>query len=197
MKHYFTNYEELAEAWVRGEVDGEVYTAKRRMYADLNAIYSYGSHFCIARRWQSVGRKTTRFLLTERRHSPTTETHKRAVYHALWAHDPIMLPQVDNLHCYGLHNGTDEDLAKVVYETECDRLDNFLTKYLRMLRPHDKDYLLERVQKSADLLNRYKLTLPERLTNKAELAQRHCHTRGARNAVLDATAHARQRLLAA
>jgi hypothetical protein len=197
MKHYYTNYDDLAEAWVKGEVDGEIYTAKRRMYATEDAIYSYGSHFCIARRWRSVGRKNAHFLLTERRYSNTTETHKSAVYSNLPDSRTIMLPQVDNLHAYGLVNGTDEDLGKAVYETECNRLDNFLTGYNRMLRPYDEEYLLERVRNSSDLLNRFGLTLPDRLTDKAQSAQNHCHSRKSRNAVLDATANARRRLLAA
>jgi hypothetical protein len=196
-KSYHSSYDSLAEAWVKGEVTGEVRTPKNRMFGDLGAVYSYGPHFCIARRWQSVGRKNTYFLLTERRYSNTTETHKSAVYSALWDYDPIMLPQVDNLHEYGLVNGTDEDLGKAVYETECKRLDNFLTKYNRMLRPHNEEYLLERVRNSSDLLNRFGLTLPDRLTDKAQSAQNHFHARYARNAVLDATAHARYRLLAA
>lgn len=194
---YHSSYDSLAEAWVKGEVTDEIHTAKNRMHGDLGAVYSYGYHFCIARRWQSVGRKKTYFLLTERRFSNTTETHKRAIYDALWGNDYIMLPQVDNLHAYGLSNGTDEDLGKVVYDTECERLDHFLTMYRRMLRPYEEDYLLERVRKSADLLNRFGLTLPTALTDKAQSAQNHCHSRKSRNRVLDSTANARRRLLAA
>jgi len=197
MKHYYTNYDELCRAWVKGEVDGEVYTAKRRMYGDLNAIYSYGSHFCIARRWQAVGRTKSWFLLTERRYSNTTETHKRAVYSNLSRHNTIMLPQVDNLHEYGLVNGTDEDLAAVLFKTECDRLDNYLSKYMKMLRPHDPTYLRGRLEETRESLARLGLELPESLRLKYVQARDHCHTRAARNEVLDATAHARRRLLAA
>jgi gamma-glutamylcyclotransferase (GGCT)/AIG2-like uncharacterized protein YtfP len=197
MKHYYTNYEDLVQAWVEGEVDGEIYTAKRRMFAALDAIYSYGHHFCIARRWQSVGRKNEWFLLTERRFSPTTETHKYEVYRQLPKDRTILLPQVDNLHAYGLINGTDEDLATVLLETECDRLDKGLDKYLKMLRPYSPEYLEGRVDEAQKSLARLGQSLPDRLLRRIEDAKNHCHTRTARNAVLDATLNARRRLLAA
>ena len=197
MKHYYTNYDELCQAWARGEVDGEVYTAKRRMYGTMDAIYSYGSHFCIARRWRAVGRTKSWFLLTERRFSNTTETHKRAVYSNLSSRNTIMLPQVDNLHEYGLINGTDEDLAAVLLKTECDRLDNYLSKYVKMLRPHDPTYLRGRLEETRESLARLGLELPESLRLKYVQAHDHCHRRAERNQVLDATAHARRRLLAA
>lgn len=198
MKHYYTNYDDLCKAWVEGEVDGHgIYTAKRRMFADYNAIYSYGPHFCIARRWKAVGRTKSWFLLTERRFSPTTETHKREVFSNLSDRNTIMLPQVDNLHEYGLVNGTDEDLAAVLLKTESDRLDNYLSKYMKMLRPHDPTYLRGRLEDTRESLARLGLELPESLRLKYDKAEQHCHTRAARNEVLDATAHARRRLLAA
>jgi len=197
-KSYYTNYDDLAQAWVSGHVGPKgLHTAKNRMFADLNEIYSYGTHFCIARRWQSVGRKNEWFLLTERRFSPTTETHKYEVFRNLPPDRTILLPQVDNLHAYGLVNGTDEDLAKVVLETESERFDNLQTRYLRMLRPYNREYLEGRFIALRDSLARFNLTVPERLVKKHWEAVNHCHTRNVRNAVLDATANARRRLLAA
>jgi hypothetical protein len=109
-----------------------------------------------------------------------------------------MLPQVDNLHEYGLVNGTREDLAKIVYETECRRLDNYLSKYLKMLRPYDHGGVSHRIILSLELLRRFGFKeLPEHLNSKAEQAHCHYEQRQERNSVLDSTAHARRRLLAA
>lgn len=198
MKLYYSNYESFSNAWTKGGLEeAEIYTAKRRMFGTENAVYSYGPHFCIARRWRAVGRTKSWFLLTERRFSNTTETHKSAVYSTLPDYDTIMLPQVDNLHVYGLVNGTDEDLAAVLLKTECDRLEKGLSNYMRMLRPFSPDYLQGRVNLATQSLARLGLKLPEHLRLKHADAQNHFHTRAARNAVLDFTAQARRRLLAA
>lgn len=198
MKLYYSNYESFSNAWTKGGLgEAEIYTAKRRMFGTKDAVYSYGPHFCIARRWRAVGRDKSWFLLTERRFSNTTETHKSAVFSTLPECDTIMLPQVDNLHVYGLVNGTDEDLAAVLLKTECDRLDNYLSKYVKMLRPFSPEYLEDRVNLATQSLARLGLKLPEHLRLKHADAQNHFHTRAARNAVLDFTAQARRRLLAA
>ena len=198
MKLYYSNYESFSNAWTKGGLEeAEIYTAKRRMFGTEDAIYSYGPHFCIARRWRAVGRTKSWFLLTERRFSNTTETHKSAVYSTLPDCFTIMLPQVDNLHVYGLVNGTDEDLAAVLLKTECDRLDNYFSKYMKMLRPHGPEYLRYRLEETRESLARLGIELPESLRLKYVEAHDHFHTRAARNAVLDFTAQARRRLLAA
>ena len=119
MKKYYTDYESLADAWVHEGASG-IYSRGHRMNADFERIYSYGSHFVIAHRWNldsdwsnaalrgvlprsegwfkpaSAGpRSRDWFFLTERRDSNTTERHKFAVWSALPQERTILCPQVD------------------------------------------------------------------------------------------------------
>lgn len=65
----------------------EAYTPTRNLYFYDKAIYSYGSHFCIAK---FIDDKT--LLFTERTYSNTTAKHINCVYYAT--------SHIDKIYCY-------------------------------------------------------------------------------------------------
>lgn len=91
-KKCYSGYDELAHAWVHStDPDFEGYTRQYRMFAERcswldgavdNAIYSYGRHFCIARKTRDKKGKII-MLFNAYGYSNTTATHKGAVSSAI------------------------------------------------------------------------------------------------------------------
>ena len=174
MKSYFTTYDALAVAWATNSCAAYSHTAKKRMFTEHERIYSYGGHFCIARKFEDY------FLVTERTYSNTTSKHVAAVCGAIPRHRLITMPQVDKLP----ENFSLTDLKNTVMANECAKLDEQVTKYLRSVRPyHDGLCLFDR---AADHLAKLKLHLPSEYDHKRYLVTEHYERRAERNMVLDA-----------
>lgn len=80
--------------------------AARHLYISGNSIYSYGHHFCVARRFGDV------MLFTMRTWGPTTARHKRDVLNALRGCKVIDVPDPDK--------GTEWNMAQ--YDEKIDAL---------------------------------------------------------------------------
>lgn len=174
MKSYFTNYDDLAVAWATGDCKPYSYTAKKRMFTEHDRIYSYGAHFCIARKFLDF------VLITERTYSPTTRTHIEAVSSAVRDSRLIPLPSVDVIPSdYSL-----TDLKNTVMENECAKLDEAIKKYLRTVRPWSRDlWTFEAAEKTLAKLG---MQLPSEYDHKRYLIGEHYDRRSERNIVLRA-----------
>ena len=206
-KTYHTNYDSLSVAWVNGDITAEAHTAKNRMFCSENAIYSYGSHFCVARRWIAEDTGKEWFLLTERRFSNTTSLHQQSVFWAIPEAKKVMLPQVDDIAIYGLKGptmgsyipadkakSTEADLGQLVLSTENDRACHYVQRVTRMLRPYPEESVQRRFDVAEESIKRFGLAVPEAWKEKRESTIIYCHRRAERNAILDFTAEAKRRL---
>jgi len=214
MKSYFKSYDELATAWVAGTCSSDSYTDKLRMLAFGPRIYSYGDHFCIARKWQAPDTGRVWYLVTERRYSPTTLRHVCAVSRAIPSEQRVYLPQVDNLTDLAWPelkllvpdfridltspDAKEEQLGLLSLHLATQRLDYHINKYLRSTRPGNPEYYLNGwFDQSAASVARFGLTLPSRFSERRDQCAAHYRHRSERNAMLDATLPSRRRLLAA
>ena len=205
---YHSNYDSLCLAWVRGEVTVEAHTIKNRMFCTENELFSYGSHFCVARRWVASDTGREWFLLTERRFSPTTTTHQQSAFNIIPTKKLILLPQVDDIGVYGLEESGWEDcnhpellhktdevsLGQVVLRAETDRLFHYLNSTNKKLRPNGS-YMKGRFDNAKESIARFGIEVPQTWVNKEEEVQKHCELRTNRNIVLDSIKVAKNRLL--
>ena len=225
MKTYYKDNDELAADWVSGKIHPAkgAHTDKHRIIACgrynvsphpiAGSIYSYGQHFCIARKWVAPDTSREWYLVTERTYSPTTRRHVRVVSRAIPSEQRVFLPQVDDLT-----DLTSNDIKRLVPELKVDltspeatesqlgllvlhhatlRLDYHVNKYLRSTRPFSLEYLEGWFAHAEASIARFGLSLPVRFQARRDQCAAHYHHRAARNRVLDATLPARRRLLAA
>lgn len=224
MKTYYKDYPSLAQAWVNGQIGPSAYTAKNRMIAygpsDFapqdpvkGSIYSYGSHFCIARKWQAPDTGRIWYLVTLRSFSPTTRRQIKAVRRAIPAEQLVYLPQVDDLTTLGIEgaerlvpeyrldlrapSSCEALLGSFVYHHEVSTLDEHVASYLRSRVPFSIEYLNGWIDRAQQSISRFGLTLPSRFDTAKDQCAAHYYHRQARNAVLATTLPARRRLLAA
>ena len=222
MKTYYKNNDELARDWVSGTITEHAYTDKKRMIAYgpscdrhpvAGSIYSYGQHFCIARKWKAPDTGKLWYLVTLRSFSPTTRRHIEAVRGAIPSDGLVYLPQVDDLTVQGiseinrlvkdyganllLDSVSEADLGALVFYHEIKWLDEYVASYLRSRVPYPFEFVLERCHKAAVSIQRFGLTLPARFEAAKDQCHAHSHARAARNAVLASTLPARRRLLSA
>lgn len=213
MKSYYKSYEDLANDWVAGTCSSDSYTDKRRMLTFGHRIYSYGHHFCIARKWVAPDTGRDWYLLTERTYSQTTRRHVQVVSRAIPSFQRVLLPQVDSLTdlaCPEIKrlvpdfridltspDAKEEQLGLLVLHHATLQLDDHVNTYLRSTRPFSPEYLDGWFDRAEALVARFGLTLPDRFGERRDQCEAHYHHRVARNAVLDATLPARRRLLAA
>lgn len=87
-KRCYSSYDSLAHEWVYAEPEFDGYARERRMFCrqgdsyDDGAIYSYGTHFMIARKVKDKNGKRV-FLINSNTYSSTTTTHQGAVKRAI------------------------------------------------------------------------------------------------------------------
>jgi hypothetical protein len=93
IKQVFKNYQELAHVWAAQTQDyGN--TPGGRMYFRGPSVYSYGSHFEIARFVKPNKTAPAVVLFTERDYSPTTSKHKGAARRAIDGRIVFTVPDV-------------------------------------------------------------------------------------------------------
>jgi hypothetical protein len=136
----------------------EAYTPNRSMYFYNKSIYSYGSHFCIAK---FVDSKT--LLFTERSYSNTTAKHISVVSHAT--------SHIDKIYCSN-PNGTHDDNFNF-WLNNAERLTDKLS---RANKPEIYISQLQQIEnKAAIYANYFNIPVPETLqsvlkvTTKAEI----------------------------
>jgi len=136
----------------------EAYTPNRNLYFYDKSIYSYGSHFCIAK---FIDSKT--LLFTERTYSNTTAKHKQVVRHAT--------SHIDKIYCSN-PNGSHENNFNVwlnIAEILADKLS-------RANKPEIYISQLQQIENKAKIYaNYFSIAIPETLqsvlkvTTKAEI----------------------------
>lgn len=90
MKTVYPSHSALAEAWAKNELAPEGHEFRSsNMLATHESIYSYGWHFCIARKYEGL------FLFTERNYSNSTAKHKSKVLHAIGYGEALHVPELD------------------------------------------------------------------------------------------------------
>lgn len=177
-KSYYSNYDSLCQAWVEGTCADDAHVAKHRMFVNGDAIYSYGTHFTMARRVKTDKGRTL-FLLTTRRYSPTTSNHLNTLSWALPSDATVELPQVDRID----HLKTEADIGQAVLEDAINILKEQHQKYLRMIRPHSCPVgYYETQQRRLDMFG---LTLPPECLALLEDMHKHKAYRDERNNILD------------
>ena len=86
-KAFGTDYQALAHHYVYG---GEGYNYGYRMFTDGNKIYSYGKHYCIAERFETITGDTV-YLFNAFSNSPTTNKQRNCVEHAIPYRDTLIV----------------------------------------------------------------------------------------------------------
>jgi len=97
--HAYKNYNNLLHAWMYGDEEFTGHTPQNRMFAEGDAIYSYGNHFMLAKK--EVHDNQTYIILNNETYSNTTSKHQsllsRAIpsnYIRIYVEDPKLAPKV-------------------------------------------------------------------------------------------------------
>jgi hypothetical protein len=162
----------------------EAYTPSRNLYFYDKSIYSYGSHFCIAK---FVDSKT--LLFTERGYSNTTAKHISVVYYATSHIDKIYCANpnashVDNFN-YWLSNAEQltQKLSRAnkpeIYISQLQQIENkakIYANYFNIAIPETLQTVLK-VTTKAEILaymeNKKELIAAEKLRKEKELKKEH------------------------
>jgi len=136
----------------------EAYTPTRNLYFYDKSIYSYGSHFCIAK---FIDEKT--LLFTERTYSNTTAKHKQVVRHAT--------SHIDKIYCYNPNGSHDDNFNFWLSNAE-----QLTQKLIRANKPEIYISQLQQIENKAKIYaNYFSIAIPETLqsvlkvTTKAEI----------------------------
>jgi hypothetical protein len=136
----------------------EAYTPNRSMYFYDKSIYSYGSHFCIAK---FVDSKT--LLFTERTYSNTTSKHISVVSHAT--------SHIDKIYCQNPNGSHDDNFNFWLSDAE-----QLTQKLSRANKPEIYISQLQQIENKAKIYaNYFNIAIPETLqsvlkvTTKAEI----------------------------
>jgi hypothetical protein len=136
----------------------EAYTPNRSLYFYDKSIFSYGSHFCIAK---FIDSKT--LLFTERTYSNTTAKHISCVSYAT--------SHINKIYCYN-PNGSHDDNFKYWLE----KAEHLTEKLSRANKPEIYISQLQQIENKAKIYaNYFNIAIPETLqtvlkvTTKAEI----------------------------
>jgi hypothetical protein len=140
------------------QLQNEAYTSNRNLYFYDKEIFSYGSHFCIAK---FIDDKT--LLFTERGYSNTTAKHINVVYHAT--------SHINKIYCAN-PNGNHADN----FNFWLNNAETLADKLKRANKPEIYISQLQQIQNKANIYaNYFSIVIPETLqsvlkvTTKAEI----------------------------
>jgi hypothetical protein len=140
------------------QLQSEAYTQTRNLYFYGNSIYSYGSHFCIAKFVDNYN-----LLFTERGYSNTTAKHINVVRHAT--------SHINKIYCAN-PNGTHADNFKYWL----NNAETLADKLKRANKPEIYISQLQQIENKAKIYaNYFNIAIPETLqkvlkvTTKAEI----------------------------
>jgi hypothetical protein len=138
----------------------EAYTPNRNLYFWVESIYSYGSHFCIAK---FIDSKT--LLFTERTYSKTTAKHISCVNYAT--------SHIDKIYCQNPNGSHDDNFNYWLMQSE-----RLTDKLSRANKPEIYISQLQQIENKATIYaNYFSIEIPETLqsalkvTTKAEILQ--------------------------
>lgn len=194
MKTQYNNYDELAYDWAKGSFDHDkgmsTYGDRMKVYPhEPDNIYSYGSHFCIARKFKAADTGREFVLFTERDYSPTTTKHKSAVRSAVSWNHVVFLPTLDPPSYYygAIRVGlteipvTEQDLADQVLSNAAAKLEAFGAACLakRPHKTHPEKFLAVLAQAHNYLQPFPQVSLPD-YTDTFEAIKAHCRVQVAK-----------------
>lgn len=194
MKTRYNNYDELASDWARGSFDHDkgmsTYGDRMKVYPhEPDNIYSYGSHFCIARKFKAADTGRDFVLFTEREYSPTTSTHKQAVKSSgiFTSSQVVFLPTLDRPSYYSGNQAdlkipvTEQDLADQVLANAVAKLEAFGAACLakRPHKTHPEKFLAVLAQAHNYLQPFPQVSLPD-YTDTFEAIKAHCRVQVAK-----------------
>ena len=200
MKSRYNNYDELASAWADDNFDAangmSTYGDRMKVYpGEPDSIYSYGPHFCIAKKFRASDTGRHFILFTERDYSPTTGRHKKAVWSAVSSHEVVCLPHLElggyvsdkDNKAYFVKLTTEGELAELVLSYAVAKLETFAKSCLakRPHKTHPEKFLALLAQAHAYVRPFPQITLPD-YTDTFEAIKAHCRVQIAKARLITA-----------